>query len=320
LWELFKPRPQVIPPTIQPKIIVKQPVKLTPVRDADNFHQTKVIPQTGAISEEMMKTYGAYSPFTDLSMGDEDFYATLAMYLQGVVRPSAGSVDAAAPLTGDYVAELLERSTGLNLGVKTSGVINFAQARASVEHVLNMNLRNANAVPNDLRNSMPETSITKGDFHEMLYRSLTAQDNGEGVYFENVHVKGLGMSVNAKRVVLSNPEGWLPQLEDGAGFYQDVREGQNGRIVLFGHSSRYSFMNNTNTEFAAMVDADVVGKTITLGVNGQDRNYRITSKEKVNETDVDSLKNVAAGEDLTIFTCDYPDVSERWVYHAELVQ
>ncbi len=304
-----------------PTRIVPAPVPPMPARDPDNFHQTVIIPQTGPISQKMMQEYGAASPFADLSLGDEDFFATLALYLQGVLETNAngGYTGAYDPLTGDYVEQLLEKATGYELGVTTTDIINYGQARASIEHVLNASSYRANALTDDLGDKSPDTSITRGDFHDLLFRALSADDTASGRFVSEIKMDMPSIGIEnlyAERVLLSQPDGWLEQLQDGAGFYVDSRPGQSDRVVLFGHSSRYNWNSDTNIGFKPLIDADVVGQTLNLTLSGEAKTYRITSKEMVNEYDVASLRDVDANEDLTIFTCD-TDIDARWIYHAE---
>jgi sortase (surface protein transpeptidase) len=126
--------------------------------------------------------------------------------------------------------------------------------------------------------------------------------------------------MKANRVIMSHVDGWLSQLQDTAGYYVDVRPGHVGRTILFGHSSRYGFMNETELTMKNMVDADAIGKRIEIETDKTKKVYEIVSKEKVDETDVESLTEVPEDIELSIFTCDYPDVSQRWIYHAVEVE
>ena len=79
-------------------------------------------------------------------------------------------------------------------------------------------------------------------------------------------------------------------------------------------------MKETAVPFKTLIDnQNAVGKRVEVNVSGKVKTYEIVSMRKVDEMDVGSLIETPEGISLTIFTCDYPDVSSRWMYFAKEV-
>jgi hypothetical protein len=165
--------------------------------------------------------------------------------------------------------------------------------------------------------------LTRGEFYEILYRSAQRIDSNEDVYTEKVYFSApeLGIeNVPTERSLISQPSSWLKSLANGAAFYEDVRPDQNNRYIVFAHSSKWSFDNTLyGFIFRPFIKQSSIGKEVQINKNGETKTYRIVSESYVEESMVDTAKNVESDIDLLIFTCG-TNVDYRHIYKAKLVE
>jgi hypothetical protein len=165
--------------------------------------------------------------------------------------------------------------------------------------------------------------LTRGEFYEMMYRSAQRLDSNEDVYTDKVYFSApeLGIeNVPTERSLISQPSSWLKSLANGAAFYEDVRPDQNNRLIVFAHSSKWSFDNTLyGFIFRPFIKQSSIGKEVEITKNGETKTYRIVSETYVEESMVETAKNVEADIDLLIFTCG-TDVDFRHIYKAKLVE
>ncbi len=127
------------------------------------------------LNSRFIEIYKQASPFTDADYHTEDFAPSMALYLQEIidVDPSNTEIKIFEPLTGDYVVKTMQKLVKTRLRTSKKDQINYGQMRASIEHVLGLNLYMFDALTNDLKDKSPQTRVTRGDFHDLLYRGLT---------------------------------------------------------------------------------------------------------------------------------------------------
>jgi cysteine-rich repeat protein len=179
------------------------------------------------------------------------------------------------------------------------------------------------------RNLLPATisassdfnqQITRGQVFEIIYRITKMIDSGEQNYVDSFtfSVPKLGLNqVPVHRTLVSQPTVWLSDLMSGAGFYEDIREGRKGNLLIFAHSSDYKWNNNPyGTIFKPLIKGLDVGDEVEVYQNGKLQKYQITAKDLIDDSQINYIENSASDVDLIIFTCDL-DITKRWIFKAQ---
>ena len=291
----------------------------TDSRISDDLALVSVIPQTGFANAELIGWYGANSPFADMGINDEAYFETLSLYTQGVITPVSGVINPRGDLTPAFMIETLGKISKNVQIPQMSQNVTYLQAQAAINASVGKNLKQLARNDEFTKNIPDDKVLSRAEFFTLLYKSVSVHDTQTTSYSENLEISipGLGIeNVSAERVLMSHPSGWLRQLQDGAGYYQDTRPGHGGRYIVFAHSSRYEWMTDTEIPFTPLVGADAVGQKVRMKVNGRTKSFLIQKATFVDESEVNILRNVPSNVKLTLFTCDLPDVTNRWVYDA----
>ncbi len=97
----------------------------------------------------------------------------------------------------------------------------------------------------------------------------------------------------------------IPTLVNGVVQLQgSATPGQNGNVVIFGHSSDYPWSTGHYKNIFALLDKLVVGDQIVIPFHDQEFSYTVTGSKVVKPTDL-SVLNKTDGPTLTLITC-YP--------------
>ena len=111
-------------------------------------------------------------------------------------------------------------------------------------------------------------------------------------------------------------------LSSGAARYPtSATLGQQGNMILFGHSSYLPIVNNKAYKTFDGIQNLAKGATITVyGNEGHTYTYSVTSVTKQNETTGFGIPLTTSGETLTISTCNsFATKQDRFIVTAQLV-
>lgn len=115
----------------------------------------------------------------------------------------------------------------------------------------------------------------------------------------------------------SNPstqQGLLAPLKDGVGHLYAL-PGGNGKILVYGHSSSYSYDTSSYTKIFRTINQLKAGDLVTVNYNGKDYRYSVTSQEQIRPDDTSAFSG--QGEELILYTCWPPDkIDTRLLVHA----
>lgn len=116
----------------------------------------------------------------------------------------------------------------------------------------------------------------------------------------------------------STKDGLLAPLKYGVGHLFSY-PGQGGNILVYGHSSSYSWDVSSYTKIFRQINQLAVGDTIYVTYAGKQYTYRVTYKQTVLASDM-SVYQRGSGEELILYTCWPPDsIKERYLVHASPV-
>ncbi len=172
----------------------------------------------------------------------------------------------------------------------------------------------------------PAQLMTRGEFAEILYRLKTIKEKGISHYpaghiaFSNeykVTVPRLGI-INVD-VTFANPydaDGALGALEGGMGHYLSP-PGSGSKIVLFGHSSGYSWDRSSHKHLLRQIDRLKTGDRVYINYQECGYVYEINKKDILPAGELDAIMEDYGYEELVMYTCWPPDrISHRYVVYA----
>ncbi len=114
-------------------------------------------------------------------------------------------------------------------------------------------------------------------------------------------------------------DGMLAPLKYGVGHLFGF-PGGGGKILVYGHSSSYSWDISKYTKIFRQINKLNVGDKVYVTYSGKMYVYQVTFKNSVPAADMSSYKG-SGGEELILYTCWPPDsIKERYLVHATPVE
>ncbi len=172
----------------------------------------------------------------------------------------------------------------------------------------------------------PAQPMTRGDFVEILYRLRTIQEHGINQFvFDQyqtsneytVTIPSLDLiNINVAFADPHNAKKSLDVLKDGLGHYLSP-PGSGKKMVLFGHSSGYSWDNSNFKQVLRQIDQLKDGDRIYINYKEKGYAYQVGSREIVPAPQLDKVLNDYGYEEIALYTCWPPDsTSHRYVIYA----
>lgn len=113
--------------------------------------------------------------------------------------------------------------------------------------------------------------------------------------------------------------GLLAPLKTGVGHLFSY-PGQNGKILIYGHSSSYPWDSSEFTKIFRQINKLQVGERVYVNYHGTLYTYEVTHKQAVDAKDTSAYAQEGK-EELILYTCWPPDsVKQRYLVHAKLVE
>lgn len=172
----------------------------------------------------------------------------------------------------------------------------------------------------------PAQLMTRGEFAEILYRLKTIKEKGLRQFpvnqtsFSNeytITIPRLGI-VNVD-VSFANPydsAGALGTLKGGMGHYLSP-PGGGGKMVLFGHSSGYSWDNSSYKHLLRQIDRLEIGDFIYINYQERGYIYQVRNKDILPAGQLNTVMTDYGYEEMAMYTCWPPDsISQRYVVYA----
>ncbi len=131
-------------------------------------------------------------------------------------------------------------------------------------------------------------------------------------------------SIDVKDLHITHPtdlshNGLLAPLQTGVGHLFSY-PGQNGKILVYGHSSSYPWDTSEFTKIFRKINKLSVGDKVYVNYHGTLYTYQVTFKQTVDAKDT-SAYNQEGKEELILYTCWPPDsIKQRYLVHANLVE
>ena len=172
----------------------------------------------------------------------------------------------------------------------------------------------------------PAQGMTRGEFAEILFRLKTIRDSGEESYTETKNLTSDEYTITIPRLnIISldvsfadpfDPQGSLGVLNSGLGHYLSP-PGSGHKMVLFGHSSGYSWDKSPYKTILTKIDQLQQGDIIYLNYQEKGYIYQINQREIRPATDMASVMKDYGYEEMALYTCWPPNsISKRYVVYA----
>lgn len=112
--------------------------------------------------------------------------------------------------------------------------------------------------------------------------------------------------------------GLLAPLQSGVGHLFSY-PGNGGTVLVYGHSSSYSWDVSEYTKIFRKINALKPGDKVYVAYGGKTHTYQVTFSQVVDATDMSAYQK-NNGEELILYTCWPPDnVTQRYLVHAKPV-
>jgi len=171
----------------------------------------------------------------------------------------------------------------------------------------------------------PAQLMTRGEFAEILYRLKTIKKNG-GVFPDSQVVFSNEYTITIPRLDIINvnvsfaspydSQEALGALKGGMGHYLSP-PGGGGKMVLFGHSSGYSWDNSSYKHLLRQINRLEVGDIIYINYQERGYVYQINKKDIVPADQMNAVMTDYGYEEMAMYTCWPPDgISHRYVVYA----
>jgi|CXWL01.1.fsa_nt_gi LPXTG-site transpeptidase (sortase) family protein len=127
-------------------------------------------------------------------------------------------------------------------------------------------------------------------------------------------------TLGVKDLTITHPsdfshDGLLSPLKYGVGHLFSY-PGQNGKILVYGHSSGYPWDVSKFTKIFRQINKLSIGDKIYVTYDGKLHTYQVTSKQTVDASDT-SAYGQGGSEELILYTCWPPDsIKQRYLVHA----
>jgi LPXTG-site transpeptidase (sortase) family protein len=102
----------------------------------------------------------------------------------------------------------------------------------------------------------------------------------------------------------TSQQGLLSVLKYGVGHLYGL-PGGNSKILIYGHSSSYSYDTSAYTKIFRTINQLKPGDRVSLTYNGKQFNYEVTGQRQIRPDDTSAFSG--AGEELILYTCWPPD-------------
>lgn len=134
-----------------------------------------------------------------------------------------------------------------------------------------------------------------------------------------IAVKKIGLNVTIENPTSTNIEVLDAALLKGAVRYPTSAQlGQEGTMLLFGHSSYLPIVNNKNFKAFDDIQNLVAGDSVSVYSAGKEYRYSVTGMRKA-KAEEDSVELLATGKHLALVTCNsFGTKSDRFVVTADL--
>lgn len=117
---------------------------------------------------------------------------------------------------------------------------------------------------------------------------------------------------------VTTQNGLLAPLQSGVGHLFSY-PGNGGTILVYGHSSSYSWDVSEYTKIFRKINALKPGDKVYIAYGGKTHTYEVTYSETVDAKDMSAYQK-NNGEELILYTCWPPDdVKQRYLVHAKPV-
>lgn len=172
----------------------------------------------------------------------------------------------------------------------------------------------------------PPRDMTRGEFAEVLYRLKNIQASGADEFVSTVQPFSNEYTITIPRlgifdvnVTFADPysnANALAVLKDGLGHYLSP-PGQGGKMVLFGHSSGYSWDNSNYKRILRQINKLEIGDLVYINYQEKGYVYQVNNKEIMPANKLIDVMDDDGYEELAMFTCWPPDsIIQRYVVYA----
>jgi len=164
----------------------------------------------------------------------------------------------------------------------------------------------------------PNPTVTSADTVPVASAALS-QTSGQGENPVRVVSTAINLDVTVANPVTTDPDTLDTLLLKGAVRYPNsALLGQNGTVLIFGHSSYLPIVINKAYKTFDGVQYLKVGQTISVYSGTTEYRYSVTSVKMENTSD--SVNLDASGQHLILVTCDvFGEKTDRWVVQADFV-
>ncbi|MFC1732429.1 sortase [candidate division KSB1 bacterium] len=168
--------------------------------------------------------------------------------------------------------------------------------------------------------------MKRGEFAEILYRLKTVRENGLDQYVETrkpssneytITIPKLGVvNLNVTFADPYNNEKALEVLKNGLGHYLSP-PGNGNKLVVFGHSSGYSWDTSDYKWVLRQIDKLKTGDRIYVNYHEKGYVYQINNQEILPADKLNVVMKDYGYEEMALYTCWPPDnISHRYVVYA----
>lgn len=172
----------------------------------------------------------------------------------------------------------------------------------------------------------PSQPMTRGDFVEILYRIKSIKESGLESYITNrvvdsneytITIPSLNLiNVNVSFADPYDAQESLDVLKNGLGHYLSP-PGGGKKMVLFGHSSGYSWDHSSFKQVLRQIDRLQDGDLIYVNYREKGYAYRVGSREIVPAPQLTKVMEDYGYEEMALYTCWPPNsTSYRYVIYA----
>lgn len=172
----------------------------------------------------------------------------------------------------------------------------------------------------------PARAMSRGEFSEILYRLKTIREDGANQFSAQSGYMSDEYTMTIPRLDLidvsvsfADPydsQRALAVLKDGIGHYLSP-PGAGKKMVLFGHSSGYSWDSSSFKQILRQIDQLKTGDMIYINYKEKGYVYQIKNQEIMPANNLSAVMNDYGYEELALYTCWPPDrTSHRYVVYA----
>lgn len=277
-----------------------------------------IFPKTGYVNKAIQKLYNAKTIFSDVDLNQEDLnLAVTELVLQSIIQPDINNkIYPEKKISGEealfQLSKICAVEKDLNMNSenepKLKELLNLIQINCKIKSSsedLYQTFNQKNLFPSDITKNDLESSVARGQWFVMLFRTFEILSSGQEKYLNSyqIDIPAAGIKkLQTFRSLLSRTDVWLPKLQSGAAFYEDH---SLKKTVIFAHSSYYFNIepNSFGSIFSKLIKKIRIGDKIVINKGDAKVVYKITGYKKVNEVDISVLEKDKDSE-LFLFTCD----------------